>query len=115
MERDARRGLRQRGRVEAFAEDAVHGTRGAACSPTAIVESLALPPIFALAVCDNALAPALAADPRVALVSFTGSSAVGRDVAQTVATRFGKTLLECAGNNAIIVTADADPILSCPR
>ena len=79
-----------------------------------IVESLALPPIFALAVCDNALAPALAADPRVSLVSFTGSSAVGRDVAQTVATRFGKTLLECAGNNAIIVTADADPDLVVP-
>jgi len=79
-----------------------------------IVESLALPPIFALAVCDNALAPALAADPRVSLVSFTGSSAVGRDVAQTVATRFGKTLLECAGNNAIIVTTDADPDLVVP-
>ena len=79
-----------------------------------IVESLALPPIFALAVCDNALAPALAADPRVPLVSFTGSSAVGRSVAQTVASRFGKTLLECAGNNAIIVTEDADLDLVVP-
>jgi len=79
-----------------------------------IVESLALPPIFALAVCDNALAPSLAADPRVPLVSFTGSSAVGRDVARTVAARFGKTLLECAGNNAIIVTDDADPDLVVP-
>ena len=79
-----------------------------------IVESLALPPIFALAVCDNALAPSLAADPRLSLVSFTGSSAVGRGVAQTVAARFGKTLLECAGNNAIIVTADADLDLVVP-
>ncbi len=43
---------------------------------------------------------ALAADPRVALVSFTGSSAVGREIATTVAGRFGKCLLECAGNNA---------------
>src|SRR5262245_16279986 len=50
-----------------------------------IVGELALPPIFALAVCDNALAPALVADPRVALVSFTGSSAVGREVARVVA------------------------------
>ncbi len=79
-----------------------------------IVESLALPPIFTLAVCDNVLAPALTADSRVALVSFTGSSAVGRDVAQTVAARFGKSLLECAGNNAIIVTEDADLDLVVP-
>ena len=79
-----------------------------------LMEALALPPIFTLAVCDNALAPALAADPRVALVSFTGSSAVGRDVASGVASRFGKTLLECAGNNAIIVTADADASLVVP-
>ncbi|MEP7275535.1 MAG: aldehyde dehydrogenase family protein [Betaproteobacteria bacterium] len=79
-----------------------------------IVESLSLPPIFALAVCDNALAPALAADPRVALVSFTGSSAVGREVARSVAGRFGKTLLECAGNNAVIVTDDADLDLVVP-
>jgi len=79
-----------------------------------IVETLALPPIFALAVCDNALAPSLAADPRIALVSFTGSSAVGRDVALAVAGRFGKTLLECAGNNAVIVTEDADLDLVVP-
>ena len=79
-----------------------------------IVETLALPPIFALAVCDNALAPSLAADPRIALVSFTGSSAVGRDVALAVAGRFGKTLLECAGNNAVIVAEDADLDLVVP-
>ena len=79
-----------------------------------IVETLALPPLFTLAVCDNALAPALPADERIALVSFTGSSAVGRDVARTVAGRFGKVLLECAGNNAIIVAADADLDLVMP-
>jgi aldehyde dehydrogenase (NAD+) len=79
-----------------------------------IVEEMALPPIFALAVCDNALARALVADPRIALVSFTGSSAVGREVAQAVAGRFGKTLLECAGNNAIIVAEDADIDLVVP-
>jgi aldehyde dehydrogenase (NAD+) len=79
-----------------------------------VVETLHLPPIFALCVCDNSLAPALVEDARMALVSFTGSSAVGRKVAQTAAGRFGKVLLECAGNNAIIVTADADLDLVIP-
>ena len=51
---------------------------------------------------------ALVDDPRVALVSFTGSSPVGRAVATRVAGRFGRTLLECAGNNALIVAEDAD-------
>src|SRR6184192_930147 len=60
-----------------------------------IVEALDLPPIFALCVCENSLASSLVEDARVSLVSFTGSSAVGRAVAQTVAGRFGKVLLEC--------------------
>ncbi len=46
-------------------------------------------------------------DPRLPLVSFTGSTAIGRRVAETVAGRFGRTILELGGNNAIIVTADA--------
>jgi aldehyde dehydrogenase (NAD+) len=50
----------------------------------------------------------LAADPRLPLVSFTGSTAVGRTVAQTVAARLGRTILELGGNNAIVVAADAD-------
>ncbi|HEY1327719.1 MAG TPA: aldehyde dehydrogenase family protein [Casimicrobiaceae bacterium] len=79
-----------------------------------LMETLELPPIFTLAICDNALAPALAADPRVDLVSFTGSSQVGREVARTVAERFGKCLLECAGNNAVIVADDADLDLVVP-
>jgi aldehyde dehydrogenase (NAD+) len=74
----------------------------------------ALPPIFTLAVADNAGTRALAADPRIALVSFTGSSEVGRDIATTVAGRFGKSLLECAGNNAIIVAEEADLALVVP-
>jgi aldehyde dehydrogenase (NAD+) len=79
-----------------------------------VVEAMDLPPLFALVVCDNDLARALPPDPRIALVSFTGSSAVGREVAQAVAGRFGKTLLECAGNNAIVVAADADLDLVVP-
>ena len=79
-----------------------------------IVETLALPPIFGLAVCENALASKFVEDPRIALVSFTGSSEVGRSIAQKVASRLGKVLLECAGNNAIIVAEDADLDLVVP-
>ena len=50
----------------------------------------------------------LAADTRVALLSFTGSTEVGRRVAQTVAARLGKSLLELGGNNAIVVDDSAD-------
>jgi aldehyde dehydrogenase (NAD+) len=46
-------------------------------------------------------------DRRLPLISFTGSTAVGRRVASTVAGRFGRTILELGGNNAIIVTEDA--------
>jgi aldehyde dehydrogenase (NAD+) len=47
------------------------------------------------------------ADPRLPLVSFTGSTAVGRRVAQLVAARFGRTILELGGN-AILVCEDAN-------
>ncbi len=79
-----------------------------------VMSELSLPAIFTLAIADNAGTRSLVADPRIALVSFTGSSAVGRDIATTVAGRFGKSLLECAGNNAIIVADDADLDLVVP-
>ncbi|MCC5861558.1 MAG: aldehyde dehydrogenase family protein [Gammaproteobacteria bacterium] len=47
-------------------------------------------------------------DPRVALVSATGSTAMGRVVGPRVARRFGRSLLELGGNNAVIVTPSAD-------
>ena len=47
-------------------------------------------------------------DHRIPLVSATGSTRMGKAVAQTVAARLGKSLLELGGNNAIIVTPDAD-------
>ena len=47
-------------------------------------------------------------DERVALISATGSTRMGRIVGSTVAQRFGKTILELGGNNAIIITPDAD-------
>ena len=47
-------------------------------------------------------------DKRIPLVSATGSIRMGKIVAQKVAARLGKSLLELGGNNAIIVTPDAD-------
>jgi aldehyde dehydrogenase (NAD+) len=53
-------------------------------------------------------------DSRVPLVSFTGSTSVGRGVASTVAGRFGRTILELGGNNAVILMPDADLDLAIP-
>lgn len=50
----------------------------------------------------------LAADPRVALVSATGSTRMGRAVAPVVAARFGRCLLELGGNNAVVVMPSAN-------
>lgn len=50
----------------------------------------------------------MAADSRVPLISATGSVPMGRRVAQTVASRLGKSLLELGGNNAVIITTKAD-------
>jgi aldehyde dehydrogenase (NAD+) len=47
-------------------------------------------------------------DPRVPLISFTGSTKIGHRVSEAVAHRFGRTILELGGNNAIIVAEDAD-------
>ncbi|HUP68018.1 MAG TPA: aldehyde dehydrogenase family protein, partial [Sphingomicrobium sp.] len=50
----------------------------------------------------------LVEDPRIALVSATGSTAMGRAVGPRVAARFGRVLLELGGNNAMIVAPSAD-------
>ena len=47
-------------------------------------------------------------DPRLPLISFTGSVPTGRHVAKTVAERLGRTILELGGNNAIIIDRHAD-------
>lgn len=47
-------------------------------------------------------------DQRLPLISFTGSTAMGRQVAEGVARRLGRSILELGGNNAIIVAEDAD-------
>ena len=51
---------------------------------------------------------AIVNDPRMPLVSFTGSTAVGRGVSADVARRFGATILELGGNNAACIMPDAD-------
>jgi len=53
-------------------------------------------------------------DKRVQLISVTGSTKVGKHAAEVVAARFGKTILELGGNNAIIITPDADLKLAIP-
>ena len=53
-------------------------------------------------------------DYRVPLLSVTGSTRVGRHAAQVVAARFGRTILELGGNNAIIVTPAADLAMAIP-
>jgi aldehyde dehydrogenase (NAD+) len=57
---------------------------------------------------DAKIGERLVDDRRVALVSATGSTRMGRAVAPRVASRFGRSLLELGGNNAMIVTPSAD-------
>lgn len=56
----------------------------------------------------RATGEALVDDPRVALVSATGSTRMGRQVGPKVAARFGRSILELGGNNAGIVCPSAD-------
>ena len=56
----------------------------------------------------RALGEALVDSPKVALVSATGSTRMGREVGPKVAARFGRSLLELGGNNAAIVSPSAD-------
>jgi len=53
-------------------------------------------------------------DARIPLVSVTGSESVGRHAAEVVARRFGRTILELGGNNAIIITPKANLKLAIP-
>ncbi len=74
-----------------------------------VLEANGAPPIFGLAIGDrNQVGKPMAADPRMRLVSATGSVRMGRAVGQVVADRLGRTLLELGGNNGIIVMDDAD-------
>jgi len=74
-----------------------------------VMEEAGYSGIFSLFVTrDNELAERLVRDRRVPLISFTGSTAVGRRVGEIVAARLGRSLLELSGNNAVIVDESAD-------
>lgn len=74
------------------------------------MKELGHPGVFSMALPeDNAVAEQLVSDPRIALVSFTGSTGVGRKVANIVGQQLGRRyMLECSGNNGCIVDETAD-------
>ena len=63
---------------------------------------------------DHAIAEQFIADVRVPLISFTGSTHTGRHVAEVVANRIGRSILELGGNNAVIIDATANLKLAIP-
>ena len=80
-----------------------------------VLSERGLPPIFQLFIDGGTeLATRFVDDRRVALISFTGSTPVGRKVGERVAARLGKSLLELGGNNAIIVDETANLDLAVP-
>ncbi|KPP77842.1 alpha-aminoadipic semialdehyde dehydrogenase-like [Scleropages formosus] len=80
-----------------------------------VLEQNNLPGAICSMTCGGAeIGSALAKDERVDLVSFTGSTHVGKLVSLMVQERFGRQLLELGGNNAIVVFEDADLNLVVP-
>ncbi|XP_066459229.1 alpha-aminoadipic semialdehyde dehydrogenase [Eleutherodactylus coqui] len=80
-----------------------------------VLEANNLPGAICSLTCGGAdIGNAIAKDERVDLVSFTGSTNVGKQVALKVQERFGRQLLELGGNNAIVVFEDADLSLVTP-
>jgi aldehyde dehydrogenase (NAD+) len=73
------------------------------------------PEIFSLFIPEShAVAESMIQDPRIPLLSFTGSTAVGKQIAIKLSSRLGKAILELGGNNAIIVDESADLDLAIP-
>jgi aldehyde dehydrogenase (NAD+) len=64
--------------------------------------------ILQLIIGEAGVGEQLVADARVPVISATGSTAMGRKVAPVVAERFGRSILELGGNNAIVVCPTAD-------
>uniref|UniRef100_A0A8C5D132 aldehyde dehydrogenase (NAD(+)) n=1 Tax=Gadus morhua TaxID=8049 RepID=A0A8C5D132_GADMO len=80
-----------------------------------VLEHNSLPGAICSMTCGGAdVGTAMAKDERVNLLSFTGSTQVGKSVGMMVQERFGRQLLELGGNNAIIVFEDADLNLVVP-
>jgi aldehyde dehydrogenase (NAD+) len=74
----------------------------------AVLKANELPEGISSLLIGNAIGDKMNNDPRINLISFTGSTRVGRIVSTAVAGRFGKSILELGGNNAIIISKDAD-------
>ena len=80
-----------------------------------VLEKNECPDIFSIIVPEShEIAEVMLGDVRIPLVSFTGSTRVGKHVAEVVAGRLGRSILELGGNNAIIVDASADLDLAIP-
>ena len=80
-----------------------------------VLNDLGYEGIFNLCIGDQAnVSETLVQDSRIALVSATGSTVMGKDVAQQVGARLGKSLLELGGNNAILLDETADLSLAIP-
>ncbi|MGE3318981.1 MAG: aldehyde dehydrogenase family protein [Candidatus Berkiella sp.] len=74
-----------------------------------------MPGVFSLFIPENHdLAETFIQDKRVPLISFTGSTKVGRHVSETLGQRLGRVILELGGNNAIIIDETADLNLAIP-
>lgn len=70
--------------------------------------------ILALIIGDRVIGEAMSNDKRVPLISATGSTRMGKAVAEATAKRLGKSLLELGGNNSLIVSRHADLKLAIP-
>jgi aldehyde dehydrogenase family 7 member A1 len=74
---------------------------------TEVLERNNLPNVITLCQGEADVGKQMVRDERVKLLSFTGSTNVGREVGVEVQRRFGKCLLELGGNNALIINDDA--------
>ncbi len=70
--------------------------------------------VSCLLIGDRMIGEKMANDPRISLLSATGSTAMGKSVAQAVASRLGKSILELGGNNGIIISEHADLEIALP-
>lgn len=80
-----------------------------------VMQQQEMPGVFSLFIPENRdLAETFIQDNRIPLISFTGSTKIGRHVSETLARRLGRVILELGGNNAIILDDTADLELAIP-
>lgn len=75
---------------------------------TKVLANNELPDGISSLLIGNAIGDMMTNDKRIPLISFTGSTRIGRGVSTAVASRFGRSILELGGNNAIIISKEAD-------